>query len=218
MKAKIAILLLTLTTGSQTMALEKPEYEVLYTQGKIEYRLYQPYLVAETEVERQSDRNDAADEGFRRLFNYITGANTAKSSIAMTAPVQQASTNEKIAMTAPVQQAAEAEGWRVSFMLPSEYSLANAPDPVDARIHIREVPARIVAAIRYSGRWTTRNVNKYEAVLREHLATHSIQPAGSTETAVYNAPFTPPFMRRNEVMLEVTSYPDAVATTQTDLR
>lgn len=212
MKAHTLILLIAAITGSSVMALEKPEYEVLYKDGKIEYRQYQPYLVAETEVASKGDRNDAANEGFRRLFNYITGNNTSQSSIAMTAPVQQTQVNEKIAMTAPVQQTPSKDGWRIAFMLPGKFTIENAPVPVDERVNIRAVAGRTVAVIRYSGRWTTRNIEKYEAVLMKHLTANGITPVGSIETAVYNAPFTPPFMRRNEIMLEVMTIPELPAT------
>lgn len=191
------------------MALEQPEYEVLYKEGDIEYRQYQSYLVAETEVAGETDRNKAANEGFMRLFKYITGANTARANIDMTAPVQQAQLGENIAMTAPVQQAKSSGGWRIAFMLPGKFSLADAPVPEDARISVHEVPGRLVAVIRYSGRWTTRNVEKYETRLREQLQTEGIPALGTAETAAYNAPFTPPFLRRNEIMLEVATYPGA---------
>lgn len=191
------------------MALESPDYEVLYKEGNIEYRQYSPYLVAETEVAGESDRNQAANEGFMRLFKYITGANTSRANIDMTAPVQQVQLSEDIAMTAPVQQVRSASGWRIAFMLPAKFSLANAPVPTDARINIHEVPGRLLAVIRYSGRWTTKNVEKYEARLMEHLQTQGISPLGVAEVAAYNAPFTPPFMRRNELMLEVADYPGA---------
>ena len=218
MKANTLFILLAVLSGSQVMALEKPQYEVLFADGKIEYRQYQPYLVAETLVTDEADRNDAANKGFMRLFKYITGSNTAQAKIDMTAPVQQAKVSEDIAMTAPVQQARSADGWRIAFMLPSKFSLTDAPVPDDESITIYEVPGRVMAVIRYSGRWTTSNVEKNEAILMQHLTDHAITSAGTIETAAYNAPFTPPFMRRNELMLEVVldgaSYPVAGGTNE----
>lgn len=213
MKAQTLIFLLAILTGSQVMALEKPQYKVLYADGNIEYRQYQPYLVAETVVTDEIDRNDAANKGFMRLFKYITGANTAQTKIDMTAPVQQAKVSAEIAMTAPVQQARSADGWRIAFMLPGKFSLTDAPVPDDESITVHEVPGRVMAVIRYSGRWTTSNVEKNEAILMQHLTDQAITAVGTIETAAYNAPFTPPFMRRNELMLEVVldgaSYPVA---------
>lgn len=211
MKLRFAMLLLAITLGEQSMALEKPEYEVLFEEGNIEYRMYKPYLVAETEVTSAEGRNEAANEGFMRLFNYITGDNTRQAEIAMTAPVQQAELSENISMTAPVQQVQSAQGWRIAFMLPSKYTLADAPIPTDARVSLRAVPGRLMAVVRYSGRWTTKNVEKYTSVLMESIAKESIKSLSEPETAAYNPPFMPPFMRRNEVMMEVASYPQPQA-------
>ena len=191
------------------VALEKPEYEVLYQDGKIEYRLYQPYIVAQTNVSVEDEYNGASNEGFRRLFKYITGANNTDIDIAMTAPVQMNmdNTGEKIAMTAPVQQKSNGDFLQVAFMLPSEFNVDTAPAPTDERVFIREIPGRIMAVIRYSGRWTDRNRAKYEKRLRENLESHEIDIVSGVESAAYNPPFTPPFLRRNEIMFEVNEYP-----------
>jgi len=191
------------------VALEKPEYEVLYQDGKIEYRLYQPYIVAQTNVSVEDEYNGASNEGFRRLFKYITGANNTDIDIAMTAPVQMNMDNagEKIAMTAPVQQKSNGDFLQVAFMLPSKFNMDTAPAPTDERVFIREIPGRIMAVIRYSGRWTDRNRAKYEKRLRENLQSHGIDTVSGAETAAYNPPFTPPFLRRNEIMLEVREHP-----------
>ena len=111
------------------MSYEEPQYTVLYTDGEVEYRQYESYLVSETVVEADSYRA-AGNEGFRRLFRYITGNNQGRSEISMTVPVAQAPA-EKIAMTVPVQQAEADKGWTISFMLPAEYTLETAPQPAD---------------------------------------------------------------------------------------
>ena len=194
-----------------TMALEKPDYEILYEDGNIEYRLYEPYLVAQTEVSMDDNYNSASNEGFRRLFKYITGSNTSEVDIAMTAPVQMSmdGSGQKIDMTAPVQQIENKNFLQVAFMLPSKFDVKNAPIPTDERVTIKQIPARIMAVIRYSGRWTEKNRSKYEYRLRENLELHAITAISQTETAAYNPPFTPPFMRRNEIMLEVERYPNS---------
>ena len=194
-----------------TMALEKPDYEILYEDGNIEYRLYEPYLVAQTEVSMDDNYNSASNEGFRRLFKYITGSNTSEVDIAMTAPVQMSmdGSGQTIDMTAPVQQIENKNFLQVAFMLPSKFDIKNAPIPTDERVTIKQIPARIMAVIRYSGRWTEKNRSKYEYRLRENLELHAITAISQTETAAYNPPFTPPFMRRNEIMLEVERYPNS---------
>ena len=207
-KLLLTIFILTLTQTS--MALEKPKYEVLYEDGNIEYRLYESYLVAQTDVVVEGSYNSASNEGFRRLFKYITGDNTSGSDIAMTAPVQMnmADAGQKIAMTAPVQQVTTGDSLNVAFMLPSKFSMETSPVPTDDRVSIKQIPARVMAVIRYSGRWTEKNRSKSEFRLRENLKSHGISSVSGAETAAYNPPFTPPFMRRNEILLEVERHPN----------
>jgi len=203
-------------TGETAMSLEQPEYTVIYKDGDVEYRQYEPYLVSETIIASPNDYQDAGTEGFRRLFRYITGANEGQQKIAMTAPVAQAK-GEKIAMTVPVQQVDSVSGWSVSFMLPSRYTLEDAPVPTDPRVRIRQVPGRLMAVIRYSGRWTERNFAQKSESLVKVLQEESVTPLGEVHSALYNAPYVPPFMRRNEVMVEVNRLPaqaDKVAEAQ----
>jgi hypothetical protein len=175
--------------------LEKPAYRVIDERGDIEYRQYEPYLVSETVIEQARDYNTAGTEGFRRLFRYISGANAGQAKISMTVPVAQTESSQKIAMTAPVQQTEAAEGWRVAFMLPSEYTLESAPQP-------------LVAVLRYSGRWTERDYMEKRAALLEALKKESITPVGEMQSAQYTPPATPSFLRRNEVLVEVDRLPE----------
>ena len=190
------------------IGLEKPVYTVLYKSGDIEYRQYSPYLVAEAVIEQAKGYKAAGNEGFRRLFRYISGANAGEAKISMTVPVAQTENSQKIAMTAPVQQTEAAEGWGVAFMLPSEYTLETAPQPTDSRISIRAVPGKLTAVLRYSGRWTERNYLEKRAALLEALEQESITPVGEVQSAQYAPPATPPFLRRNEVLVEVDRLPD----------
>ena len=194
------------------MGLETPKYTVLYSDGEVEYRQYEPYLVSETIVETNSGYSDAGSEGFRRLFNYISGGNTSRAKIAMTAPVERAPSGAKIAMTAPVERQETPAGWRVTFMLPAEYTLDTAPVPTDARVRIREVRGRLMAVLRYSGRWTEQNVATRTKQLLTAIADESLESIGDVVSAAYDPPFMPPFMRRNEVMVEVSRLPRAART------
>jgi effector-binding domain-containing protein len=201
-------LLVTITAFSTfAAAIEKPEYKVVFVDGAVEYRLYQSFIVAETEIIGLESWKDASNEGFRRLFKYITGDNNGEEKIAMTAPVQQSKIQAEDVVFNQAEPLTTKSGWKVGFMLPSSYSIVDAPMPEDERIEIRTVPEKLVAAIRYSGRWTTRNFDKYESRLMAALMEENIEILGESETAFYNPPFVPPFMRRNEILVEVASPP-----------
>ncbi len=201
-----AIVILAVGAGvtEAALAVEKPDYVVVEEIGDgMEIREYPSLILAQTTV--AGDREKAVSAGFRILADYIFGNNQSQDKIAMTAPVTQAR-SEKIAMTAPVTQTMEAGGdWIVAFIMPSEYALETLPLPNDARVRIVETGPRRVAAIRFSGRLTDRNFEKHRAELEAALATTSHAPSGAPEFAYYNAPFTPPFLRRNEVMIPLAA-------------
>ena len=197
----LAGLLLALASWP-AMAIEIPEYRVVEQDGSFELRAYSSYLIAETEVE--AGFMNAGNIAFGRLFRYISGANTAQAEIAMTAPVEQSSQGEKIAMTAPVEQAKADGVYRVGFVVPRKYNRETVPKPTDPRVSIREVPARIVAVWRYSGRWTEENFREHEQDLRRALQAVS---GDSAIIARYDAPFIPWFMRRNEVLIPLEKKP-----------
>jgi hypothetical protein len=202
----LAGLLLALASWP-AMAIEIPEYRVVEQDGSFELRAYSSYLIAETEVE--AGFMNAGNIAFGRLFRYISGANTAQAEIAMTAPVEQSSQGEKIAMTAPVEQAKADGVYRVGFVVPRKYNRETVPKPTDPRVSIREVPARIVAVWRYSGRWTEENFREHEKDLRRAVQARGLQAVAGDSAIIarYDAPFIPWFMRRNEVLIPLEKKP-----------
>lgn len=187
--------------GESAVAIEKAEYEVIEEYGDFEIRLYQAQILAETTVE--TDFDDAGNQAFRRLFNYISGANKARSKIAMTAPVSQQASSRKIAMTAPVVQEKSDAAWNVAFLVPSSYSWENVPLPTDDRVRLRQVPERLMAALRFSGTWSEDRFRGHETELLNLLEKEGFEPSGETVFARYDPPFKPWFMRRNEILIPV---------------
>lgn len=190
-----------LMVHTPAIAIEEAEYEVVRKDGDIELRDYEPSIVAETLV--KSDFEGASNKAFRTLFRYIDGENETRGKIAMTAPVSQEPSSQKIAMTAPVSQEAADNGWLISFMMPRSFTMQTIPKPTNPAVEIRRNPAYRAAAIRYSGTWSENNYNKYHDKLTDWLNEQGLQTAGPSVWARYNAPFTPWFMRRNEILIRV---------------
>ena len=186
------------------MAIEKPQYRVVQVLQGVEVREYAPYLVAETEV--SGSREEAGNAGFRRLAGYIFGKNRGEKKIAMTAPVAQQD-GARIAMTAPVSQQERLDRgpstWVIQFMMPSEYAQDTLPEPLDPAIRFREVPARRVVALRYSGTWSEERYLEKLAELRAAMEKECLRAVGEPVWARYDPPFMPWFLRTNEILVEI---------------
>ena len=180
-------------------AIEEPDYEVVKKFDKVELRRYAPYVVAEVVLD--SSAEDAGNQAFPILAGYIFGKNKGEKKFAMTAPVTQSAAPVRLDMTAPVTQAAVAGGMRVQFVLPKGVTLETAPEPIDPRVQLRVVPAGTWAVIRYSGTWSQANYLEHLAELKATLEAQGVATQGEPVLARYNAPFTPWFMRRNEIWL-----------------
>jgi len=183
------------------MAIEEAKYSIVQKDGQFEIRDYESYLLAEINI--QGNMEGASSMAFRPLFNYISGANRSQSKVEMTSPVSQEIGNEEIKMTTPVSQERNQESWAISFMMPNHFTLETIPIPEDDRVQIREVPARRVATIRYSGFWDEKGYSKHKAKLESWIAAQGLVPAGPAIWARFNAPYTPWFLRRNEVQIPV---------------
>ncbi len=197
---RLLILVLLATLAPFSHAIEEPDYEVVRTLAPdIELRRYAPYVVAEVVLDAAAE--DAGNQAFPILAGYIFGKNKGAREFAMTAPVTQTAVPVKMEMTAPVTQAKVAGGVRVQFVLPKEVTLATAPEPLDPRVQLRLEPASTWAVIRYSGTWSEANRLEHLAQLKATLDAAGVAFRGEPVLARYNAPFTPWFMRRNEIWL-----------------
>ncbi|MEM7193304.1 MAG: heme-binding protein [Pseudomonadota bacterium] len=179
---------------------EKPQYRVVESHGEIEIRQYSPQVVAE--VVTTGERSEAIGKGFRLLADFIFGNNTASGEIAMTAPVTQEA-GQKIDMTAPVTQEAKGDEWIVRFMMPSEYTIDTLPRPNNSRVAIRETQPKTFAAIRFTGNATEDRIEAHETELEEFLLNKGYKAKQSASYAFYNPPWTLPFLKRNEVLIEL---------------
>ncbi|MFK8030492.1 MAG: heme-binding protein [Gammaproteobacteria bacterium] len=203
--ARLMAFFLLALFGSSAMAIEEPSYRVLVEQEDYEIRLYESYMVAETDVE--GDFRSAGGKAFRILAGYIFGDNQAAKKMNMTAPVEsRESDGVKMAMTVPVssQRAESGDGmYTYSFVMESKYTPETLPVPNDSRVRIRTIESRTVAVKRYSGRGTGTHFDKQKAALLSALQDDDIATVSEPTLARYNGPMTPWFMRRNEVIVEV---------------
>jgi SOUL heme-binding protein len=179
---------------------EHPKYTLVERSGNIEIRGYAPMIVAETEV--TGDRREAIGKGFRLIADYIFGNNTASKKVAMTAPVTQQG-SEKIAMTAPVTQQGDGKSWLVRFIMPSKYTMETLPKPNNAAVKLKEVPGKRFAVIRFSGMGGKESLDRHTKELEEFLSAKNLTPLSPPTYAFYNPPWTLPFLRRNEVLVEI---------------
>jgi hypothetical protein len=163
------------------------KYKVVREVGKLEIRLYPKIVVAKVE--------DPNVDAFSLLYNFITGGNKQKEKVKMTSPV----VSQKIEMTSPVLS----DMGSMAFVMPEEFTLETTPKPSDSRVIVAEIPERLVAALCFSGGWSEAHFEKEKQELLEELTNAGIKTKGKVFTMLYNPPFIPGFLRRNEVAIEV---------------
>lgn len=194
------------------MAIEEPAFKTIVKADNFEVRQYVPVLIAETVVE--GDMDEASNKGFRKIADYIFGNNRAaqtgtSAKIAMTAPVTVEPQSEKIAMTAPVTLSAStsdlsnAKQWRVHFVMPAKYTLANIPQPNNPDVKLKEIPGKFFAVNNYTGFNTAARVQSKTDELLAWLQLKNIKTLGSPQLSRYDPPWTLPMFRRNEIMIEI---------------
>ena len=168
---------------------ETVKYEILRKLNKVEIRRYPRIVTAKV--------GNYETDSFGLLFRFISGENKQKTKVKMTAPV----VSQEIKMTSPVFSDFSSTGY-MAFVMPSEFSLENTPEPLDNRVKIEELPARELAVLRFSGTWSEKHFEAKTRELLDELTTAKIKTRGSVFTMLYNPPFIPGFLRRNEVAIE----------------
>lgn len=186
-----------------TRKVATPGYTIIERRPDYEVRRYDAYVVAET-VQRGSHAA-ALNAGFGELFRYIAGDNLRTEKVPMTAPVLQsnAGAGQKIPMTAPVLNHAAGDQHIVAFVMPPGATVADLPAPRSANVVLRAVPPHRAAVVRFSGNATAAVMQAKTAALLAALARDGKRVLGPPREAFYNPPWTPPFMRRNEVLVAI---------------
>ncbi len=165
---------------------ETIKYEIIQEIDKVEIRRYPKIVVAKV--------GDPSN-GFNLLYRFITGENRQRAKVKMTTPV----VSQQIQMTSPVLS----EMGMMAFVMPAEYNIETTPEPTDERVKIVEIPARLIAALCFSGGWSEAHFEKETQELLKALSEAKIKTKGNVFTMLYNPPFIPGFLRRNEVAIEV---------------
>jgi DNA gyrase inhibitor GyrI len=179
---------------------EQAKYEVVEAYDNIEIRDYAPMIVAEAEV--SGDRKVAINQGFRMIADYIFGNNAPKQNVAMTAPVIQQPA-ETIAMTAPVTQERAGDRWKVRFVMPANYTIDTLPQPNNDTVKLEQIPSKRFAVVRFSGTASEDSLQIHTHALNRFIKDHALNALAQPTYAFFNPPWTLPFLRRNEVMVEI---------------
>lgn len=188
-----------------SMATEEPKFKLIEQEGAYEIREYPSLLIAEVIVD--GTMREASAKGFRLLADFIFGNNQSQTGdsekIKMTAPVTTSASSEKIAMTAPVNVQEQAQGWRVAFTMPQHYTIHTLPKPNNSKVSIKEIPNKRMAVLTFSGIATEDKTQQKIIELSNWIHQKKLKAMNLPELARYNPPWTLPFLRRNEVMIEV---------------
>ena len=199
-------MLFGLLVSTYVMATEEPKFSLIEKSGDFELRLYKPMIVAETYAD--GSLSEASNAGFRLIAGYIFGGNKSRQSssserIAMTVPVTLEPSSRKIAMTAPVMVENKDNRWRVHFVMPAEYTLNSLPIPNDPRVSLREIAEQKTAVILFSGLAGEDKVKDKTATLLDWIKSRGLEATSTPQLARYNPPWTLPFLRRNEILINI---------------
>ena len=181
---------------------EEPVFSVLEKDGAFEIRDYPEVISAEVTV--PGSAKTAANDAFRIIGGYIFGKNVSKKKIAMTVPVTEKVSSEKIAMTVPVTTDEQEKSMTMRFFMPASYTLETLPEPLDKRIKFVTLAKARYAVVRFSGVGSEQNCQQHEKLLQDFMKKKDLRSGERPVRAFYNAPWTLPFLRRNEIWQKIT--------------
>ena len=187
-RINFTIILLLCISLNKTMALETPKHALIVKEDGYEIREYQSMIIATTRV--QSDYRNATSTGFRRIANYIFGGNSTGMNIEMTAPV--------------ISNVPDADDiYDIQFVMPSEHSLEDLPQPNNGYVSIKEVNLGKTAVLRFGGWATKERASYYKDKLSDLIAIKGYNPKGVFMVAQYNSPWVLPPFRKNEIIVPI---------------
>lgn len=204
MKKLITVLTTIFLSACSTFGIrsaEEPNYQLLNDAGSFQIRHYPSLVAAQTQV--NANYKNASSLAFQRLAGYIFGNNKKQQAITMTAPVIQQQQAERLSMTAPVMQQKSGAVWVMTFVLPQGYTISTAPEPLDTSVLIQEIPDKKVATLRYTGSLSEQGIEEKSAELTDWLSQQHYQAISPPRSAAYDPPWTLPFLRRNEVHIDI---------------
>lgn len=184
---------------------QEPTFAVEEKEGDFEIRRYDPHLAAE--VITTGDRSTAITSGFKLLADFIFGNNQRQNQKFSTSEISE-NKGQKIVMTVPVTQQtiseqAHSDTWRVRFMMPKEFTLSTLPIPNNDRVKIKAEPVKRYATVRFTGWSSESNLSEHRELLENWISKKNLKPIGTPIYAFYNPPWSLPFLRRNECLIEI---------------
>lgn len=167
---------------------ETAEYKVIESDGRFEIREYPDLMLAATTTKLDAQGRDGS---FMKLFGYISGANESGEKIEMTTPVFMGQQEGK-------------SGVEMGFVMPKEVATKGVPKPTGEQVEIKKRTGGRFAVIRFSGQLNSKTSQSAEAKLRAWMKTKGLEAdESSIESAGYDPPFTPSFLRRNEILIRI---------------
>jgi len=180
------LLIIFMLSGVIMSDVEQPKYDVIEQNSPIEIRQYSALIVSEVVV--KNTRKLSINKGFKLIADYIFGNNQQQT---------------KISMTAPVTQQKSENGWIVRFIMPAEHSLDTLPKPENPAVKIKKIDQQKFVVIKFSGLSSEDNIQQHELKLTQYILDNGLQTQNSPIYAFYNPPWTLPFLRRNEILIEL---------------
>ena len=187
-------------------AYESARYNVISSEGNFEVRDYADLVLISTAMRFEAQGNDGS---FSRLFRYISGENGKQQKVAMTTPVFMERGSDNLAdetfsrESQPGSRQAETQPGQMAFVVPEQVASAGAPLPGNANVELRERKGGKFATIRFAGRMDDETLLERENELRQWMEQQNLTAAASVEYAGYDPPWTPGFLRRNEILIRI---------------